>query len=157
MFKKIGLILICGALGSTFSFNVRALPISPTPPQARGPNITFVAGGCGIGFHRGPYGACLRNGVLRTRGGRAIWDTGGGRAIWRASCGPSARVSVWLPPWSVWPLLPLLKRLRVMLGHLPRFDLSPLVLRSSPWKRDILCISGPRTTSRIVEAYYRSQ
>jgi hypothetical protein len=26
------------------------------------PPVVMVAGGCGIGFHRGPYGGCIRNG-----------------------------------------------------------------------------------------------
>ena len=106
MFKKIGLILICGALGSTFSFNVRALPISPTPPQARGPNITFVAGGCGIGFHRGPYGACLRNGVTHPWWSRHMghrwWSPHMARQLW--PLGPCVRMATtWVRMAAVTP------------------------------------------------------
>lgn len=63
MAKRIALILACSVVSSIFSFNVQALPISFAPPQAPGSNVILAAGGCGIGFHRGPYGGCLRNGV----------------------------------------------------------------------------------------------
>jgi hypothetical protein len=63
MSKNIASILVCGVLGSVFSFNAQALPLSPAPNQEAGSMVTLVAGGCGIGFHRGPYGGCLRNGV----------------------------------------------------------------------------------------------
>ncbi|HEY3624183.1 MAG TPA: hypothetical protein VGL12_17645 [Roseiarcus sp.] len=39
---------------------VQAMPIAPLVSGA--PYLTLVAGGCGIGFHRGPYGGCRRNG-----------------------------------------------------------------------------------------------
>jgi hypothetical protein len=35
-----------------------ALPIASLAAQS---NIVHVAGGCGAGWHRGPYGGCLRN------------------------------------------------------------------------------------------------
>jgi hypothetical protein len=37
-----------------------ALPLL-SPAQAPTPDIIEVAGGCGPGWHRGPYGGCLRN------------------------------------------------------------------------------------------------
>jgi len=40
---------------------VQAMPIAPL--SGAGPDITLVAGGCGAGFHRGPYGGCVRNGA----------------------------------------------------------------------------------------------
>ena len=35
----------------------------PLPPLEGTPNASIipVAGGCGAGFHRGPYGGCLQN------------------------------------------------------------------------------------------------
>ncbi len=33
----------------------------PMQPAATGTAIVLVAGGCGPGWHRGPYGGCLRN------------------------------------------------------------------------------------------------
>ena len=38
----------------------QALPLVPID-QARAGVITLVAGGCGIGLHRGPYGGCRVN------------------------------------------------------------------------------------------------
>ena len=63
MSKRITSILICGALGLIFSSEVRAMPVSPAPAHALTPFVTPVRGFCGLGFHRGPYGYCLRNGV----------------------------------------------------------------------------------------------
>jgi hypothetical protein len=39
---------------------VQAMEIVPL--SVPGSNVTLVAGGCGIGFHRGPYGGCRPNG-----------------------------------------------------------------------------------------------
>jgi hypothetical protein len=36
----------------------------PLAPASQGPEIIRVAGGCGPGMHRGPYGGCVRNGVV---------------------------------------------------------------------------------------------
>ena len=41
---------------------VQAITIAPLSGAA--PEITFVAGGCGAGFHRGPYGGCVRNAAV---------------------------------------------------------------------------------------------
>ena len=45
-------------LGTIASAN--AMPLAPTAP-ASNPDIIEVAGGCGPGWHRGPYGGCRRN------------------------------------------------------------------------------------------------
>ena len=37
-----------------------AMPLAPLAP-AQGGDVIEVAGGCGPGWHRGPYGGCLRN------------------------------------------------------------------------------------------------
>jgi hypothetical protein len=37
-----------------------AMPLAPRAP-AQGADVIEVAGGCGPGWHRGPYGGCLRN------------------------------------------------------------------------------------------------
>jgi hypothetical protein len=39
----------------------QAMPLAPLEQAQAGLTIP-VAGGCGIGFHRGPYGGCRRNG-----------------------------------------------------------------------------------------------
>ena len=38
-----------------------AMPFPPLADEAP-PAFTLTAGGCGIGFHRGPYGGCRPNG-----------------------------------------------------------------------------------------------
>jgi len=37
-----------------------AMTIAPVSPQT--PGVITVEGGCGFGFHRGPYGGCRPNG-----------------------------------------------------------------------------------------------
>jgi hypothetical protein len=64
MSKKLALILACSVLVSSFSFNVQALPVLSVPAQTVAPDITLVRGFCGLGFHRGPYGYCVRNGTV---------------------------------------------------------------------------------------------
>jgi hypothetical protein len=39
---------------------VNAMPLMPATPAANS-DIMTVAGGCGRGFHRGPYGGCRQN------------------------------------------------------------------------------------------------
>jgi hypothetical protein len=51
---------VIGALATiTVAFDANAFSISPAPSQNS--NVTLVAGGCGLGFHRGPYGGCRPN------------------------------------------------------------------------------------------------
>jgi hypothetical protein len=47
--------LALGAIGGA----AQAMPLAPLA-RANG-EIIAVAGGCGPGWHRGPYGGCLRN------------------------------------------------------------------------------------------------
>ena len=63
MSKRMVSILVLGVLGSIFSFEVQAMPLSPAPAQEVTPLVTPVRDFCGLGFHRGPYGYCVRNGV----------------------------------------------------------------------------------------------
>jgi hypothetical protein len=37
-----------------------AMPLAPAPSDVN-TDVIAVAGGCGPGFHRGPYNGCLRN------------------------------------------------------------------------------------------------
>jgi hypothetical protein len=53
------LIVTIFALG-TIVQSVQAMPLAPISAQQEG-NVIRVAGGCGAGWHRGPYGGCLRN------------------------------------------------------------------------------------------------
>jgi len=57
MLKSI-ILISAGALA--FASAAQAMPLS-SDVGAPAPHITLVAGGCGIGFHRGPYGGCRRN------------------------------------------------------------------------------------------------
>jgi hypothetical protein len=57
-------VMACSALVSLFSFNVQALTVSSPAAQTAAPDITLVRGFCGWGFHRGPYGHCIRNGTV---------------------------------------------------------------------------------------------
>jgi hypothetical protein len=49
--------LVSTLMGADFA---SAMPVSPLAP-APGADVIEVAGGCGPGWHRGPYGGCLRN------------------------------------------------------------------------------------------------
>ena len=59
-----GLVLILACCAPLFSFSVQASPILFVPMQKVAPDITLVRGFCGLGFHRGPYGYCIRNGTV---------------------------------------------------------------------------------------------
>jgi hypothetical protein len=56
MNRLIALAFILGLSGSA----VQAMPLAPG--QAPASMTIQVAGGCGPGFHRGPYGGCRPNG-----------------------------------------------------------------------------------------------
>ena len=57
MLKKLSLVVAAGALMALAS---SAQAMSPAP-VATGTDVIAVAGGCGPGFHRGPYGRCRPN------------------------------------------------------------------------------------------------
>ena len=44
---------------ATIAGAAEAMPLAPVAPVQT--EIIRVAGGCGPGWHRGPYGGCLRN------------------------------------------------------------------------------------------------
>ena len=62
MSKKLALILACSVVGSIFSINAHAFPASSAPQEAAASGMTLVRDFCGLGFHRSPYGYCVRNG-----------------------------------------------------------------------------------------------
>ena len=68
MNKLFASVLIAGAVGLS-AVAARALPIGGDRTQDS--LLVPVAGGCGVGFHRGPYGGCRVNGYY---GGR-YWGT----------------------------------------------------------------------------------
>ncbi len=55
MQKLIAAALLLGLIAG----GAQAMPLAPIASQES--NVIRVAGGCGPGWHRGPYGGCLRN------------------------------------------------------------------------------------------------
>jgi hypothetical protein len=52
--------VVIGALTTMIvTFDANALSISPVPNKST--IVMLIAGGCGPGFHRGPYGGCRPN------------------------------------------------------------------------------------------------
>ena len=77
MRKFFSVLGIVGALSmGAFSNNAEALSMSPVPMSS---DVTLVMQGCGIGFHRGPYGGCRPNGGAYYGGGGYY----GGGAVYR--------------------------------------------------------------------------
>jgi hypothetical protein len=64
MSKQLASILVCGALGSLFSLNVEAFPISSPLVEGTVPNVTLARSVCGLGFHRSTNGRCATNGAF---------------------------------------------------------------------------------------------
>ena len=57
--RHISKILFVAALGLAGFSSARAMPaLGVAAPSS---SVVSVAGGCGIGWHRGPGGGCLRN------------------------------------------------------------------------------------------------
>jgi hypothetical protein len=54
--------LAAAAIGLSGLAAIPAQAMQIAPLSASAPYVTLVAGGCGIGFHRGPYGGCRPNG-----------------------------------------------------------------------------------------------
>jgi hypothetical protein len=68
----LGLALL--GLGATLSLATPSEAAMPAGPQGLTQSaVTLAAGGCGIGWHRGPLGGCVRNApVVVVRPGPAI-------------------------------------------------------------------------------------
>ena len=62
MSRVLAFILACGA--SLISFSVQASPILVASGHKATPDVMLVRDFCGLGFHRGPYGYCMRNGTV---------------------------------------------------------------------------------------------
>ena len=54
------------AMFALTTYGAHALPMSP--PSRDSSNIIQVRGLCGLGWHRGPWGECRRNGVVYAYG-----------------------------------------------------------------------------------------
>jgi hypothetical protein len=86
------LALFLGATLSVASFAAEAMPAGAGAGTGAAPEVILVAGGCGIGFHRGPYGGCRPNGYFRRYG----YAYGYGRPFYRGY-GPG-----WHRGWRRW-------------------------------------------------------
>ncbi len=62
MSRRLMPVLVGGLLATIFSLDANALPLAPPAAGVTNPGLTLAAGGCGPGWHRGPYGGCVRNG-----------------------------------------------------------------------------------------------
>ena len=61
MRKKFPTAVAGGMVFVVLSFNAEAMPVSSPQAGDGAPVVTLIAGGCGIGWHRGPLGACRPN------------------------------------------------------------------------------------------------
>jgi hypothetical protein len=57
MNRLIAVVFLMSTLGAGLA---NAAPLAPLAPS-QSSDVIAVAGGCGPGFHRGPYGGCLQN------------------------------------------------------------------------------------------------
>jgi hypothetical protein len=61
MSNKLAAILACSVLVSLLACSAEAFPVSTAPQHAAMPAVTLVRDFCGLNFHRGPDGYCVRN------------------------------------------------------------------------------------------------
>jgi hypothetical protein len=72
--KKMALLVAgIGLTVALASYSAQALTTTFGATLAQPSDVTTVAGGCGVGWHRGPYGGCRRN---YGPGWRCIWRYG---------------------------------------------------------------------------------
>ncbi|WP_454918386.1 GCG_CRPN prefix-to-repeats domain-containing protein [Xanthobacter sediminis] len=86
--------LVAGSLGAAGGAEALPLPSAPMAAQAQAAApeapVVPVAGGCGIGWHRGPWGGCRPNWGYYN--GYRPWGWGWGHCWWRP--GPFGPVRV---------------------------------------------------------------
>jgi hypothetical protein len=66
MLRKLSLAAAVAAFSGLAASSASAMPLAPATQasaseQATNPDLILVAEGCGIGFHRGPWGGCRPN------------------------------------------------------------------------------------------------
>lgn len=56
-------LVLSASVGGLLMSAASAMPVTMpvTKPVAPQSDVISVAGGCGVGWHRGPYGVCVRN------------------------------------------------------------------------------------------------
>lgn len=70
--SKLFLTLVFGGAVALTAFNAQALPSAPQGPLNASSDVIQVAGGCGVGWHRGPRGGCRPNAVVVVPGPRCV-------------------------------------------------------------------------------------
>ena len=79
MRKSLAIAAVAAACGLFGVVEAQALPGSPAPASDNA-MVQQVRGGCGAGWHRGPYGGCRRNtAAYGPRGANGCWFRGGVR------------------------------------------------------------------------------
>ena len=78
--------LMAGSVAQAFP-----LPSQPAPVQR---DVLHVAGGCGLGWHRGPYGGCRPSAAYYGYGPYAAYYHAG-RCWWRATPYGTQRICAW--------------------------------------------------------------
>ncbi len=61
MRKTIKLAVAAAFITAALPLSAEAFPISSAPAAANDAGVTLVSGGCGPGFHRGPFLGCRPN------------------------------------------------------------------------------------------------
>ena len=61
MSNKLAIMSTCSLLGWLVAFDVEAFPVSTAPEPVAKSAVTLVRDFCGLNFHRGPDGYCVRN------------------------------------------------------------------------------------------------
>lgn len=88
--------LACGVLvGAVVASGcAQAFPIAPRV-QLPANDIIEVRGGCGLGWHRGPWGVCRPNGAIHVAGPYAYAPPPYVRCWWRPTPWGPRRVCAW--------------------------------------------------------------
>jgi hypothetical protein len=61
MRKELALLASIAAVFTFIAFSAQAMPAASLKGASSSSQVIKVAGGCGAGWHRGPYGHCRRN------------------------------------------------------------------------------------------------
>jgi hypothetical protein len=61
MRKELALFASIATLFAFIAFSAQAMPATSLKGATGSSQVIKVAGGCGAGWHRGPYGHCRRN------------------------------------------------------------------------------------------------
>ena len=65
--KTLAPLLLAASMIAASTPSAQAFPILAPSQAVAGAEVTLVAGGCGLGFHRGPFLGCRPNRVFEPR------------------------------------------------------------------------------------------